>query len=97
MGLIQHVLEFIHVGVGLPWWTTIVATTLLFRILMMPLVVKGQVNAARLNNVTPELNILTQRMREVANSQDRLKQAETSRELQQFFRKHKCHPFKVEW
>lgn len=95
IGLIQQVMEYIHVGIGLPWWGTIIATTLVFRTLMMPLVIRGQANAAKLNNIKPELDILTQRMRDVANQQDQMKKAEASRDLQNLFLKYKCHPLKV--
>jgi YidC/Oxa1 family membrane protein insertase len=95
IGLVQQVMEYIHVGIGLPWWATIVATTIVFRTLMMPLVIRGQANAAKLNNIKPELDILTQQMREVANQQDNTKKAETSRDLQNLFLKHNCHPLKV--
>ena len=95
IGLVQQVMEYIHVGIGLPWWATIVASTLVFRTLMMPLVIRGQANAAKLNNIKPELDSLTQRMREVANQQDNTKKAEASRDLQNLFLKHNCHPLKV--
>lgn len=95
IGLIQQVMENIHVGIGVPWWATIVVTTVIFRTLMMPLLALGQANAAKLNNIKPELDILTQRMRDVANQQDTMKQAEASRDLQELFLKHKCHPLKV--
>ena len=95
VGLIQQIMEYIHVGIGLPWWATIVATTLAFRTFMMPLVIRGQANAAKLNNIKPELDDLTQRMREVANTHDNVKKAEASRDLQNLFLKHNCHPLKV--
>lgn len=95
IGLVQHVLEYIHISGELPWWATIVVTTLLFRTLMMPLVIYGQSNAAKLNNIKPELDELTQKMRDVANEQDNMKKAEASRNLQNLFLKHNCHPLKV--
>ena len=95
IGLVQQVMEYMHVGAGLPWWATIVTTTLLFRTLMMPLVIRGQANAAKLNNIKPELDELTQKLREVANQQDNMKKAEASRNLQNLFQKHNCHPLKV--
>ena len=95
VGLVQQVMEYIHVGIGLPWWATIVASTIVFRTLMMPLVIRGQANAAKLNNIKPELDILTQQMREVANQQDNTKKAQASRDLKNLFLKHDCHPLKV--
>ena len=95
IGLVQQMMEYIHVNIGMPWWATIVATTFLFRTLMMPLVIRGQANAAKLNNIKPELDILTQRMRKVANTHDNTKKAEASRDLQNLFLKHNCHPLKV--
>ncbi|SCW04311.1 LAFE_0H10748g1_1 [Lachancea fermentati] len=54
--LIQNVLEHIHVYAGLPWWGTIVATTVLVRLAMFPLYVKSSDTMARNSKIKPELD-----------------------------------------
>lgn len=97
VGLIQNLLEFMHVDVGLPWWGAIVvgqqtaeacswrtffksltltllfiplsrAGTVLARLAVFPVIVKGQREAAKLNNVLPEMTKLTNKMNEAKQS-----------------------------
>ncbi|KAL4593358.1 mitochondrial inner membrane protein OXA1L-like [Arapaima gigas] len=68
VGLIQNILEFMHLDVGLPWWGAIVAGTVLARCAVFPVIVKGQREAAKLNNVLPEMTKLTNRMNEAKMS-----------------------------
>jgi len=95
VGLIQTVLELTHTYIGLPWWGAIVAGTLVFRILVFPIMVKGQVNSARLQAVKPELERIQEKMREVSNLQNPMAKAQASFELQDLFKKHNCHPAKA--
>ncbi|EMP30594.1 Mitochondrial inner membrane protein OXA1L [Chelonia mydas] len=83
VGLIQNLLEFLHADLGLPWWGAIVAGeghagiagrwasppgTVAARCLVFPLIVKGQREAAKLNNHLPEITRLTQRMQDAKRS-----------------------------
>ncbi|SCU83728.1 LAME_0C06326g1_1 [Lachancea meyersii CBS 8951] len=56
--LIQNVMEQIHVYSGMPWWGTIVTTTILVRFLMFPLYVKSSDTMARNSRVKPELDAI---------------------------------------
>ncbi|TPX54867.1 hypothetical protein SeMB42_g00133 [Synchytrium endobioticum] len=60
-GLCERLLELIHVTTGLPWWGTIVLSTLTIRFILFPLIVYQQRGAARMNNIRPELEKLTER------------------------------------
>uniref|UniRef100_A0A3Q4BD70 Membrane insertase YidC/Oxa/ALB C-terminal domain-containing protein n=1 Tax=Mola mola TaxID=94237 RepID=A0A3Q4BD70_MOLML len=68
VGLIQNLLEFMHLDLGLPWWGAIVTGTVLARMAVFPVIVKGQREAAKLNNVLPEMTKLTTRMNEAKQS-----------------------------
>ncbi|XP_075424118.1 LOW QUALITY PROTEIN: mitochondrial inner membrane protein OXA1L [Ascaphus truei] len=68
VGMVQNFLEFLHLDVGLPWWGAIVAGTVLARVLVFPLIVKGQREAAKLNNHMPQITSLTTRMNEAKRS-----------------------------
>ncbi|SCU99740.1 LANO_0F03422g1_1 [Lachancea nothofagi CBS 11611] len=56
--LIQNVMEQIHVYSGMPWWGTIVTTTVLVRLLMFPLYVKSSDTMARNSKIKPELDAI---------------------------------------
>lgn len=45
----------VHSATGLPWWATIIAATVTFRTLMLPLVLLGMKNTAKLSKAQPEL------------------------------------------
>ncbi|KAI9351136.1 60Kd inner membrane protein-domain-containing protein [Zopfochytrium polystomum] len=62
VGLIEATLELVHVSTGLPWWGTIVATTVLARILLFPVVVKTQTVGAKMQNLRPVLGPLQEKM-----------------------------------
>jgi len=57
VGWIQNLLEAIQVSTGLPWWGTIVVATLTVRTLMLPFVLNQLRNAARLNNIRPQMEV----------------------------------------
>ena len=63
IGLIQSSLEFLHVQANLPWWLAIISCTIALRVLMFPLAVKVQANAARLNNIRPQMEKLMGKMK----------------------------------
>ncbi|KAM3159797.1 Mitochondrial inner membrane protein OXA1 [Lachancea thermotolerans] len=56
--LIQNIMEQIHVYTGLPWWGTIVTTTVIVRLLMFPLYVKSSDTIARNSKIKPELDAI---------------------------------------
>ena len=97
VGFVHNIFDFLHLSAGLPWWGTIIATTVVFRILVFPLMIKGQANTARLSAVKPELEKLQEKLREAANYQNPNIKAQLSVELQEFFKKYNCHPIKVVW
>lgn len=54
--MMEQMLEYVHVYTGLPWWGTIVASTVMFRVLLFPLYVKLSGNMARMAKVKPQLD-----------------------------------------
>ncbi|CCE63072.1 hypothetical protein TPHA_0D04380 [Tetrapisispora phaffii CBS 4417] len=60
--LVQHMLEYVHVYTGLPWWGTICTVTILVRLLMFPLYVKSSDTMARNSQIKPELDKINQEL-----------------------------------
>ncbi|SAM67139.1 related to OXA1-cytochrome oxidase biogenesis protein, mitochondrial [Ustilago bromivora] len=54
-GWITNLLETVGTTTGLPWWGTIVATTVALRLFIAPINIAGQKNAIRLANIQPEM------------------------------------------
>ncbi|KAI1888645.1 hypothetical protein AGOR_G00187280 [Albula goreensis] len=94
VGLIQNVLEFIHVDIGLPWWGAIVAGTVLARCAVFPLIVKGQREAAKLNNVLPEMTKLTERLNEAKRSGNKFEFSKACSDMMMFQKKHDVNPMR---
>lgn len=94
VGLIQNLLEFMHVDLGLPWWGAIVVGTVLARMVVFPVIVKGQREAAKLNNVLPEMTKLTNKMNEAKQSGNKFEFAKAYSELNLFQKKHDVNPLR---
>ncbi|XP_040886871.1 mitochondrial inner membrane protein OXA1L [Toxotes jaculatrix] len=94
VGLIQNLLEFIHIDLGLPWWGAIVAGTVLARLAVFPVIVKGQREAAKLNNVLPQITKLTNRMTEAKQSGNKFEFAKAYTDLNMFQKKHDVNPLR---
>ncbi|XP_030609623.1 mitochondrial inner membrane protein OXA1L isoform X2 [Archocentrus centrarchus] len=94
VGVIQNMLEFIHMDLGLPWWGAIVVATVLARLAVFPVIVKGQREAAKLNNVLPEMTKMTNRMNEAKQSGNKYEFAKTYSDLNLFQKKHDVNPLR---
>nr|XP_055053274.1 mitochondrial inner membrane protein OXA1L [Misgurnus anguillicaudatus] len=94
VGVIQNLLEFMHVSIGLPWWAAIVAGTIIARCAVFPVIVKGQREAAKLNNVLPEMTKLTNRMNEAKQSGNKFDFSKAYTDLMMFQKKHDVNPLR---
>ncbi|KAF9007711.1 Mitochondrial inner membrane protein oxa1l, partial [Haplosporangium bisporale] len=94
VGALETVLEAVHISTGLPWWATIAATTVAIRTLLVPFIVKLQGNTARLHNVKPQLERLTENMKLAKESNDTAALARFSAQTQELFAKNDCNPIK---
>ena len=83
-GVMQHVLNFFHSSAGLPWAWAIVATTVLVRIILVPLTIKQIHSMQSLQLHAPEMKEIQQKYKH-----DKQKQNE---ELMKFYRENKINP-----
>lgn len=88
VGLIQNLLEFMHVNIGLPWWGAIAACTVLARCLVFPVIVKGQREAAKIHNHLPEIQKFSTRIREAKLAGDHAEFYRASSEMTFYQKKH---------
>ncbi|XP_028649464.2 mitochondrial inner membrane protein OXA1L [Erpetoichthys calabaricus] len=94
VGLIQNLLEFLHVGVGLPWWGAIVFGTVTARCLIFPLIVKGQREAIKLNNHLPEMTKIGDRMNEAKRSGNKFEFSKAYSDMMMYQKKHNVNPLR---
>nr|CAD7430370.1 unnamed protein product [Timema monikensis] len=72
VGIVQNCMEYLHIGLDLPWWASIALGTVVVRVIMFPLVIAAQRNAAKMNNNLPQLQILQMKMSEARQSGNQL-------------------------
>uniref|UniRef100_H2ZX33 OXA1L mitochondrial inner membrane protein n=1 Tax=Latimeria chalumnae TaxID=7897 RepID=H2ZX33_LATCH len=94
VGIVQNILECIHMDLGLPWWGAIVVGTVLARCLVFPVIVKGQREAAKLNNHLPQITKLTNSMNEAKTSGNKFEFSKAYSELMMYQKKHDVNPIR---
>lgn len=94
VGLLQWGLEFMHVSLDLPWYLTIAFSTVIIRILLTPLVVISQRNAAVMRNVMPEMQDVQNRITEARQMGNAVEYAQANQELMQLMKTKGFNPLK---
>ncbi|KAG3256898.1 OXA1L-like, partial [Ictidomys tridecemlineatus] len=87
VGLIQNLLEFMHVNLGLPWWGAIAACTVLAHCL-------GQQEVAKIHNHLPEIRKFSTRIREAKLAGDNAEFHRASKEMTLYQKKQDIKFFK---
>eukprot|EP00045_Choanoeca_perplexa_P007019 m.61612 g.61612 ORF g.61612 m.61612 type:complete len:410 (-) comp13892_c0_seq2:73-1302(-) len=94
VGLVQQLVEFTSAMGGLPWVGGIVATTVLMRTIMLPVVFGSMRNNTKLMNLQPEMQLHSGRMRECQTRNDHEGASRAAANLQALFKEHNVHPLK---
>lgn len=94
VGILQNGLEFLHISCGLPWWGAIVASTILMRLMVTPLVIIAQRNAARMQEILPKMQAIQVKMTEARLMGNAAEASQAGMELSQFMRNEKVNPLK---
>lgn len=82
--VMKHVLNFFHSSIGVPWAWSIVATTVVVRMILVPLTIRQLHSMQSLQQHAPEMKRLQQKYKH-----DKQKQNE---ELMKFYRENKINP-----
>ncbi|XP_041980518.1 mitochondrial inner membrane protein OXA1L [Aricia agestis] len=94
VGIIQNCFEYLHVTMDIPWWGTILIGTVVVRVLMFPLVVLSQKNAANMNNNLPEMQMLQMKMTQARQTGNQLESARYAQEMMFFMKEKGLNPLK---
>jgi len=71
-GLIRWSLELINVATGLPWFWTLVAGSIFWKAILVPLSIQGVRNSARIQPLQPQIVASQEEMNRIRQSGDRL-------------------------
>lgn len=93
-GIVQQLLDLLHTSAGLPWWATIAASTVVVKVLLLPLIIKGQKNSIHMNNNLPQMQHLQAKMTEARNMGNQLEAARIANELMIFMKEKNVNPLK---
>lgn len=91
-GWIRDALEAIHVGMGIPWWGTIMLTTACLRLALFPLVVRMQAHNSRMSAIQDQQKVLMEKMGEAKGRGDQQAGQVYAAQLAQLWKEHDVHP-----
>lgn len=94
IGLLQSALEHLHVAYDIPWWGCIAISTVVIRLLLTPLVIITQRNAAVMRNTLPEMQEIQLKITEARQMGNAVDFAQANQELMQFMKQKGCNPLK---
>lgn len=94
VGMIQHCFEFLHIDCALPWWGCIAIGTLCVRMIIFPLIIMAQRNAAKMNNNLPQMQHLQLKMTEARQSGNAIDSARYAQEMVTFMKDKDLNPLK---
>lgn len=87
---LQYVIEAVHVHSGLPWWASIVGTTLIIRALSIPILISQLKATCRLTLMRPQLEEVTEQMKECVDPKGL---EEGQRRVKNLFKQYNVTPF----
>lgn len=87
---LQYVIEAVHVHSGLPWWASIVGTTLFIRTLSIPILISQLKATCRLTLMRPQLEKVTEQMKECVDPKGL---EEGQRRVKSLFKQYNVTPF----
>ncbi|KAG2550670.1 mitochondrial inner membrane protein OXA1-like [Panicum virgatum] len=87
---LQYLLDAVQSFTGLNWWATIALTTLLIRLLTVPLLINQMKSTMKLNDLRPEIEAINEEMR---NSTDPRSMEVGKQKLGELFIRHGVTPF----
>ena len=94
VGMVQNCMEYLHIGLDIPWWGSVLIGTVVVRSVIFPLVILAQRNAAKMNNHLPQLQLLQLKMTEARQSGNAIESARYGQEMVQFMRDKQLNPLK---
>jgi YidC/Oxa1 family membrane protein insertase len=93
VGWVQSFLELNHVVLGMPWWGTIAFSTILIRLIAMPLSIKAQRGMGKLANIRPIIEPIQEKMALAKRQGDTIQVQIQGQKLQKVFKEEGVNPF----
>ncbi|XP_048765403.1 mitochondrial inner membrane protein OXA1L-like [Ostrea edulis] len=94
-GLMQQLLETVHVSLDIPWWGTIVLVTVMIRGAMFPLYLMSRRMNIKTMNHSPETQAINDKLTRARMRRDNLAMEEYKMELKEYQKKHGIQTYKL--
>lgn len=93
-GWVQSLLEWVHLTTGLPWYATIGLTVITVRMMLLPIMVGGISNNARLARIQPQLMANIASIKKAQQDGNTLQVHKLQLATRQLFEDNKCGPLR---
>lgn len=93
-GLLQLGLEYMHVEWGVPWWATVIATTTILKLLMVPFVISCRRHHIGSQKIFPEMEVIQKRMDKAYMAGNEYEVELHRRELETFLKNNQINLWK---
>lgn len=94
-GFVQYILDTVHTTTGLPWWLSIVATTLCIKVALIPFSLYAREQALKMRPINPQVEILKARQKEFVLARDIDRANEEKAKMLELYKKHGVNPLKA--
>ncbi|KAG8962397.1 Mitochondrial inner membrane protein oxa1 [Tulasnella sp. 408] len=84
-GLVQTLLEQIHVHTGMPWWATIISLAAVVRISMLPIHIRVTANNTRMAYITPKVKEATEAIQKAKENKDQAELMKAAMQMRQLY------------
>ncbi|KAI3483813.1 hypothetical protein L1887_53223 [Cichorium endivia] len=91
-GFLTNMLDIVGTTTGLPWWGTIMVTTVALRVLIAPVNVGGQKNAIRLGNIQPQMKRNMDDIKHFKAAGDQMQMQKAVMDTQKLLRDNNANP-----
>jgi YidC/Oxa1 family membrane protein insertase len=94
--LAMQYIDWSHIFLDIPYWQAIIAATALLRVVILPISIKSQINAARMATLRPEMEKLNEIVKKdpLFASGDMATKARYQAEFQAMFKRHQVNPIR---
>lgn len=90
--MMQETLDWVMINTGLPWWGVIMSAVVVAKTLLLPLIIRSQRAAARMNEVQPQVTALMNEMKAAQKSGNKARIDKNSEDVRVLMQSSQVNP-----
>lgn len=91
-GILQQLLEFVHISTGFAWVASIAVATVMIRVTLFPLMLRSIRNTSKLAIVNPMVKVEMAKLTQANKDGDKMAAAQAQLAVQKLFKEHGVNP-----